>query len=223
MSTLTKSDFEKVYKLLDAATPVPFDCGMICGAACCRDYDADESDADSEITEVNEVESVGDSDDDQDDVLGIFLLPGEDLVHDRDNPWLEWSAEPADEFDFPDSWTDPVWFVKCGGPEKCNREFRPIQCRTFPLMPYLDETGGFHLIWDDTELPYCCPLLEERAELQSEFIDAVSEAWRLLITDPKIRDYVILESEYRGSDVEYLLRGNVFCNARTGKSKRINQ
>ena len=34
--------------------------------------------------------------------------------------------------------------VKCRNPPKCDRSIRPIQCRTFPLVPHIDENGEFH-------------------------------------------------------------------------------
>jgi len=182
-SILTREQYQRVYELLDAATPVPFDCGQVCGAVCCLDQS-------------------GISDD---EAFGIFLLPGEEIVHDQSNAWLEWQKEDCGDYEFPDSWTGTVWFVKCSGPESCRRELRPVQCRTYPLAPYLDENKKLRVIWDDTELPYCCPIIEERAELQEEFVQAVYDAWSILITDPLIRDYVELESSYRRGTADIIL------------------
>ncbi len=56
----------------------------------------------------------------------------------------------------------PVFFIKCKTPPYCVRDKRPIQCRTFPLMPYLTEDGELQMLYNDNELPYLCPLIEKR-------------------------------------------------------------
>ena len=48
-----KRTYRAIYRLLDRVSPVPFDCGTICGAACCNAAAEDES-------------------------LGMMLLPGEE-------------------------------------------------------------------------------------------------------------------------------------------------
>ena len=58
----------------------------------------------------------------EDESLGIYLLPGEDKVHDRNDSWLTWSAEPAEDYEFPESWTGKVYFVRRKTPPVCPRE-----------------------------------------------------------------------------------------------------
>ena len=142
-STILKSTYEEIYRRWDDCTPVPFDCGTICGAACC-------------------VADGGET-------MGIYLLPGEEKVHDKKDPWLTWSMDEAQDYDFPEAWRGKVPFVTCRGPEHCNRKKRPIQCRTFPLRPYL--TGD------------------------EQFIRVCYENWRILIQDPLIRDIVKMDSQ----------------------------
>ena len=39
-STITKTTYQAIYRLLDRVSPVDFDCGILCGAACCLcDYE----------------------------------------------------------------------------------------------------------------------------------------------------------------------------------------
>ena len=61
-STLSKQDFEIVYKLLDV-TPLQFDCGLLCASLCCQEYEPG---------------------------VGMFLLPGEEQMFTMEEPWLKW-------------------------------------------------------------------------------------------------------------------------------------
>ncbi len=176
-STIKKRTFEAIYRLLDRVSPVPYDCGTLCGAACCGVSDSDEA---------------GEPDD-----MGIYLLPGEDAVHDRSDDWLRWSTHDAKEYDFPPSWDGQVYFVKCKDAPRCPREKRPIQCRTFPLEPHFTEDGELVLVRCDMELPYSCPLIDGEAELSPDFIRATGTAWKHLVRDPLIRELVLFDSEKR--------------------------
>lgn len=170
--TTRKRTFRAIYRLLDRVSPVPFDCGEICGAACC-------------------VAAYGD------DELGIFLLPGEEKLHDRHSDWLTWNTLSTDEYEFPPSWHGKVDFVRCKTPPHCPRELRPIQCRTFPLAPHIGDDGELIMIYNDTELPYCCPMIEDEIELDPRFVKATHTAWKHLIRDPLIRELVEMESAER--------------------------
>ena len=169
-------DYPGVYELLDRVPAADLDCGTLCGAACCR------------------------QDPESEEECGIYLLPGEASMHDRSDPWLTWSADNAEEYDFPVSWTGTVDFVRCGGPGHCRRELRPIQCRTFPLAPHLTEDGELVMILCDIPLPYSCPLLYEPERLLPEFVENALSAWKLLIGEPLIRDLVELDSRARDEE-----------------------
>lgn len=129
--------------------------------------------------------------------MGIYLLPGEEKIHSRDESWLTWSAEQAEDYEFPESWKGKVFYVKCIDPPHCPREKRPIQCRTFPLLPHLSEEGELTLVYNDMELPYCCPLIEEEMEVDPRFIQATWTVWNRLVQDPLIRDLVEMDSRAR--------------------------
>ena len=45
---------------------------------------------------------------------------------------------------------DQIYLVKCTNPPKCDRKIRPIQCRTFPLIPHIDKKGNEY--WEAREL-----------------------------------------------------------------------
>ncbi|MBQ6388753.1 MAG: hypothetical protein IJH90_03870 [Mogibacterium sp.] len=170
--TTRKRTYRAIYRLLDRVSPVPFDCGTICGSACCTAADYD-------------------------DEVGILLLPGEEKIHDRHADWLDWSVLSTDEFEFPDSWHGNVYFVRCKTPPLCPRQLRPIQCRTFPLAPHITEDGELQLIYNDADLPYCCPMIEEETELDPRFIQATYTVWKHLIRDPLIYDLVEMDSQAR--------------------------
>lgn len=170
-----KRTYRAIYRLLDRVSPVPFDCGTICGAACCNAAAYDEN-------------------------LGMMLLPGEDKVHDRKDDWLSWEALISNEYEFPESWNGKIWFVRCKTPPRCPRHLRPIQCRTFPLMPHLSQDGELSMIYNDFDLPYVCPMIEDETELDASFVKATQTAWKHLLRDPLIYDLVWKESRDRDAN-----------------------
>ena len=173
--------FRAIYRLLDRVSPVPFDCGMICGAACCNAA--------------------------LEDGMGIYLLPGEDKIHSKHDDWLEWESLNTEEYEFPESWQGEVRFVRCKTPPHCPREKRPIQCRSFPLSPHFTEAGKLVLIYNDDDLPYVCPMIEDEVELDPSFIQATYTVWKHLIRDPLIRDLVEFDSSARSDEeVEIVTR-----------------
>lgn len=173
-STVKKRTWKAIYRLLDKVSPVDYDCGKLCGAVCCTC--GEES---------------------SDDELGIYLYPGEEKIHDKNDSWLEWTVEKAEDFEFPDSWTGNVYFVKCKTPPVCPRNKRPFQCRTFPLTPHLDQDGILTLIYNDEELPYSCPLIDDEIPLNDDFVKATYTVWSHLLRDPLIYDLVELDSRIR--------------------------
>lgn len=177
-SSIRKSTFKAIYRLLDKVSPVPYDCGTLCGAACCTCGDSPAAAGD-------------------DFQFGIYLLPGEDKLFTMKEDWLIWSAEQAEDFDFPESWFGKVYFVRCKTPPVCPREMRPLQCRFFPLTPHLTEDGRLQLILSPSVLPYQCPLIRERIPLTREFIQATYTVWKHLLRDPLIYDLVELDSQDR--------------------------
>lgn len=165
---IRENTYRAIYRLLDSVSPADFDCGQLCGTVCC----------------------LSESDD-----MGIYLLPGEEAVFEDGRDWLEWSTQNAEECGFPESWEGPVFFIKCKTPPYCVRDKRPIQCRTFPLMPYLTEDGELQMLYNDNELPYLCPLIEEEIPLNDSFVKATHTAWKHLLRNPGIYDLIWADSE----------------------------
>ena len=177
-STIRKREYQAIYRLLDRVSPIEGYCGMLCGCACC-------------VTEGEEE-------------MGIYLLPGEDKLHSRHDDWLTWTDERAEDYEFPESWKGVVHFVRCKEPPHCPREKRPIQCRTFPLVPHLDEDDELTLVYNDMELPYACPLIEEEIPLTERFVQATYTAWSHLVRDPLIYDLVKMDSRAREDSLREL-------------------
>lgn len=171
---IKKRTWKAIYRLLDRVSPIDGDCGKLCEAACCT-YSGDVAEED----------------------MGIYLYPGEDKIHDKGESWLKWCSERAEDFDFPDSWTGTVHFVKCKTPPCCPRSMRPFQCRTFPLTPHITEDGILMLIHNDEELPYRCPLIENNTPLKDDFVKATYTVWTHLLRDPLIFDLVEMDSRKR--------------------------
>lgn len=174
---ISKDIFRKIYTMLDKVDPVPFDCGEICGAACCRPDSFD----------------IGDE-------PYLYLLPGEKEYLEEEGTDIKITRESSKEHDLPGSYGEYVYTAYCKEPRSCDRRFRPIQCRSFPLWPYITEDGELLLSFYNDELPYVCPLIEERRVLSEEFVRATYEAWEILIEDESIRDLILADSR-RSRDI----------------------
>ena len=163
--------WKAVYRLLNMVNTREFDCGILCGSACCRCHDTEEE-------------------------MGIYLFPGEHrlLKADPHQDWLEWDEQDPSQLGFPDSWTEPVYFVKCKSPDRCDRSLRPLQCRTFPLKPVIGDEGVLEMIWNDDELPYECPLISRNLPLHDDFYKATYTVWTHLLKDTRIFDLVMMWS-----------------------------
>ena len=169
-----KKTIQRIYQRLDEVTPVDFDCGKLCGEVCCV-YDADETHAEE---------------------LVLYLLPGEELMY-EDSPDFELYYMDSSEIRYPHSWKDNIYLVKCKNPPRCDRSIRPIQCRTFPLVPHISKNGEFHLVLDETEFPYECPIIRDHIKLNENFINVTYEIWKMLISNPLVYDLVDMDSKDR--------------------------
>ena len=169
-----KRTIQKIYRRLDEVTPVDFDCGKLCGEVCCV-YDADETHTEE---------------------LVLYLLPGEELMY-EDSPDFELYYMDSSEIRYPHSWKDNIYLVKCKNPPRCDRSIRPIQCRTFPLVPHISKNGEFHLVLDETEFPYECPIIRDHIKLNEDFINVTYEIWKMLISNPLVYDLVDMDSKDR--------------------------
>ena len=165
---LTAQDYQYLYKLTDFPTPLRSNCGLLCEQVCC---------------------APGINND-----LGVYLFPGEEIMFTRQEDWLIWENQDPEEQQFPDSWTAPVHFLRCIA--SCSRHQRPLACRFFPLAPYLQQDNHLLLIYETMALPYRCPLIYDDIPLWDSFVRSTQEAWRIMLSDHRIKDYVVEESRY---------------------------
>lgn len=163
-----KESIEKIYEILDEVSPLDYDCGKLCGEICCV-YDEEE--------------------------LALYLMPGEELMYENTDSFDLYYI-PSNEIDYPHTWTDDVFMVECTNPPHCDRSIRPIQCRTFPLIPHISNSK-LHLILDENEFPYTCPIIEDNIKLNDDFIKVTYRVWKKLITNPMVYDLVEFDSRRR--------------------------
>lgn len=163
-----------VYRLLDHVSTREFDCGTLCGSACCRCFPSGED-------------------------MGIYLFPGEyrflEAAGALKMDWMEPEFQDPAELGFPESWTEPVCFLHCRTAPHCPRHLRPLQCRTFPLKPVIGANGVLEMIWNDEELPYTCPIIEQNMPIHDDFYKATYTVWTHLLRDRRILDLVLSWSE----------------------------
>lgn len=165
--------YSEIYSILDTAGPVPYDCGQLCNSICCSDSTFDDGDS------------------------YIYLLPGEKEYLEHIGSSIHIEKQKREEHAVPRSWGEYVYIARCPGEGTCERDFRPIQCRTFPLQPYISKKGVLEMVICYTELPYSCPFVEGKERVSEEFYRAAYEAWSILVQDKQIRDLVKLDSKDR--------------------------
>ena len=222
-SSIKKNTFKAIYRLLDKVSPVNGDCGLLCGSICCTyeyenaddvkiddavctapDHCGDTSNTGDRYQETPDTECCSKASGDDDFSLGIYLLPGEEKLFSGEEEWLGWSWAYAEDYEFPDSWHGKVYFLRCLNAPHCDRAMRPLQCRTFPLTPHLDEDGKLCMIYQNGPIPYTCPLVSDRIKLNDDFVKATYTVWKRLIEDPLIFDLVEMDSNHRIEDGEMI-------------------
>jgi len=152
-------------RLLADVTPLPFDCGTLCGHRCCTDFGPDE---------------------------GVYLIPGELPLFDGTEDFTRWQFHATREYEFAPSWErrfDAVPFLQCT--RLCDRTKRPFECRTYPLLPYLRPDGELEMRYSFLAQGLC-PLPERYRvdELDPAFVEAARQAWTVLMQDEAMREHV---------------------------------
>ena len=61
------------------------------------------------------------------------------------------------------------------------------------------------MVYNDLELPYVCPLIEDEIPLEDDFVEKITEAWKRLIIDHRIYDMVKADSEEREESFSELM------------------
>ncbi len=122
----------------------------------------------------------------------MYLFPGEEkLFAENSEDWFT-----ITESNVVTGGGEKIFLFTCKG--TCPRERRPLACRIFPLMPYLTGDGILEMR-PDPKAAALCPLLspESAEQISEEFIDALYDAFALLIDDEKIIDFIeLLSADY---------------------------
>jgi hypothetical protein len=160
--TIHKDLYQIAYNCLSKSTPLRTDCGRLCNRACCGDIHPDGTGGDA---------------------LGMYLFPGEEVML-REASFL--NIEPVR---FTLNNHRKILLATCQG--ECNREYRPLACRIFPLIPYLTAKDILTVKIDPRAAPIC-PLAVnlDRAKLHPDFVENVRKACHMLINDPEIKEYI---------------------------------
>lgn len=170
---LSTDQYKEIYEILDQAGPAKYDCGRLCDSICCSDSSFDDGDS------------------------YIYLLPGEKEYLDLVGSGICIEKQRRDEHDLPKSWGEYVYIARCPGKGSCERNIRPIQCRTFPLHPYINGKGVLEMAIFYMDIPYSCPFVEGKVAVSDDFYRTTLKAWNLLVEDKAIRDLVKLDSKER--------------------------
>ena len=123
---------------------------------------------------------------DEDGQGGVYLFPGERALL-RDQDWCR--ILPSD--------FAPV--LLCDG--TCDRSFRPLGCRIFPLTPVRGRDGQW-TVRMDVRARAMCPLARSGLRgLDPAFVRAARDALRIIAEDPEgdafLSKWAALEEEYR--------------------------
>ncbi len=114
--------------------------------------------------------------------LGMYLFPGEELLLSG----LGYFRIMPTDIQLKNG--NNVLLVNCDG--KCDRKFRPLACRIFPLTPYLTYRRTLTLEMD-VRATGICPLAKgKNTPLQPDFIRAVRQSIRIMSRDPEIVSFI---------------------------------
>lgn len=125
---------------------------------------------------------------------GMYLFPGEKAVFDLLKP--EGMTVTGSGFEYEHGGRlrrAPI--LICEG--SCDRSFRPLACRIFPLTPVLDENDKIHII-TDPRAKRLCPLTDalEVDEYEPGFIRAVQRAFGLLKHNKQVLAFLREYTDY---------------------------
>lgn len=125
---------------------------------------------------------------------GMYLYPFEEKMFREGATFAKISES---DFMYGDEYAG---FITCDG--YCEREKRPLACRIFPLVPYVDKDGALTVIYDPRAVGFC-PL--ENAHITSAFKKKVWLLSSLLFKASDTREFLISQSrlidEFIGNNI----------------------
>lgn len=132
---------------------------------------------------------------------GMLLFPGEEHLYEQlESDWFQIkdsSIELSDGY--------RIRFLVCRG--ECPREFRPLSCRIFPLIPYLNDYGRVEFRLDLRSLGICPVVYNPRENpVEDEFIEALYAAFPPLLKDEAVVEFIEILSRQYDETAELLER-----------------
>jgi hypothetical protein len=123
---------------------------------------------------------------------GMLLFPGEEFLYeDMDNGWFQ-----ITDSNIMLSGGYRIRLLVCKG--KCPREIRPLSCRIFPIIPYINSDGRVEFRLDLRSLGIC-PVVYSPVEnpVEEEFIEALYHAFPPLLSDDAVIEFIeMLSRQY---------------------------
>lgn len=81
----------------------------------------------------------------------------------------------------------PIMF--CSG--SCNRNFRPLACRIFPLVPYVSVEGDFKVILDPRGKSMCpVAFCNDLSLIDKRFLKKVEYIGKILMLNPETAEFI---------------------------------
>ncbi len=133
-----------------------------CGAAC------------------NKACCIGDVDGD-----GMYLFPKEEVLY-SSLPSSDWFCISETDFEYSKNKFAPLF--ACNG--TCDRNFRPLSCRIFPLTPYITQDGKLTVIVDPRSRGMCPLSGLTIADFDKPFVTAVKNVGKLLVKNSETRAFL---------------------------------
>ena len=93
--------------------------------------------------------------------------------------WRKRRAGTAEDKRDDEEIEDHVKYARCKGVDKCDRRYRSLTCRFFPLEPYVDEKGVFAGLTYVYECEHICPMIaNDSVAINPEYVRQAIAVWR---------------------------------------------
>lgn len=191
-----KALYEAAYEHMNTSV-LDYDCGTLCSHNCCRnDYENPED-------------------------FGVYLMPYEyeHLLKDTEMIKPKQLVYHSSKDHFIPKSVGGLNYFYCDAEKDCLRHYRPIQCRTYPLEPHLQD-GKLYLAVEKDQI-HSCPLVQKRELWRPEYVEGIYKGWALLMQIPELRKLVAFDSDIRECEENYLYKlSEAECVSSDGESDK---
>lgn len=119
---------------------------------------------------------------DGDDETGMYLFPGEEGLYKTNESWFEIIQS---DFEYLGK-NAPLFVCK----RACPRSRRPLACRIFPLIPYIDVYGELSIITDPRGRGVCPLCIMDKEHLDANFCRKVEYIGKIMMKFEQTREYL---------------------------------